>query len=155
MKRSVRPAETILEDLLSRDPQRIWSASCEVIHLGQERTRILPLVPYLTEIGRAAEHTVLGGGLAPDRRFVDMALRTIRFHRDSEDCPCCLYPLPGDDGIFDPQEEMERGYVRILDRMLDEHHTGDYLVQCTRCGRTFQIIQEWGHFVWWRWTPIS
>jgi len=100
-------------------------------------------VPYLTEIGRAAEHTVLGGGLAPGRRSVDMALRTIRSHRDGEDCPCCLCPLPGDDGIFDPQEEMERGYVRIL----DEHHTGDYLVQCTRCGRTFQIIQEQGHFV--------
>ena len=56
MNRSARPAEMILEDLLSRDPQRIWSASCEVIHLGQERTRILPLVPYLTEIeiGRAS-----------------------------------------------------------------------------------------------------
>ena len=90
MNQSARPAEMILEDLLSQDSQRIWYASCEIIHLGQERMRILPLVPHLAEIRQATEHIVLGGGLAPNRRFVDLALRTIQFHRDSEDCHCCL-----------------------------------------------------------------
>ena len=155
MNRSARPAEMILEDLLSQDPQRIWYASCEVIHLGQERTRILPLVPHLAEIRQAAEHIVLGGGLAPNRRFVDLALQTIQFHRDSEACPCCLYPLPQGDCVFDPREEAERGRVRILDCTVNEHYTGDYPVQCARCGRLFQVTQEWGHFVWWRWTPLS
>ena len=45
MNQSARPAEMILEDLLSQDSERIWYASCEIIHLGQERTRI--------QIGRA------------------------------------------------------------------------------------------------------
>ena len=149
MNQSARPAEMILEDLLSQDSERIWYASCEIIHLGQERTRIL------AEIRQAAEYIALGGGLAPNRRFVDLALRTVQFHRDSEDCPCCLYPLPKGDCIFDPWEEAERGYVCILDCTADEHYTGDCLVQCTRCGKLFQITQEWGHFVWWRWTPVS
>ena len=155
MNQSARPAEMILEDLLSQDSERIWYASCEIIHLGQERTRILPFVPHLAEIRQAAEYIALGGGLAPNRRFVDLALQTIQFHRDSEACPCCLYPLPQGDCIFDPREEAERGYVCILDCTADEHYTGDCLVQCTRCGKLFQITQEWGHFVWWRWTPVS
>ena len=34
MNQSARPAEMILEDLLSQDSERIWYASCEIIHLG-------------------------------------------------------------------------------------------------------------------------
>ena len=67
MNQSARPAEMILEDLLSQDSERIWYASCEIIHLGQERTRILPFVPHLAEIRQATEYIALGGGLAPNR----------------------------------------------------------------------------------------
>ena len=50
MRESMKTTKELTDDMLSKDPKRIWSASCEIISLGQNHDRIMELVPYLSQI---------------------------------------------------------------------------------------------------------
>ena len=81
----------LIADITSRDTHKVWSSSCEIISLGQDERSIQPLIEYLPLIKKKAKNLAMGGTFAPNQRFVDFAIRTIEFHRDSIECSCTLY----------------------------------------------------------------
>ncbi len=90
----------------------------------------------------------MGGAFAPNQRFIDFAIRTIEFHRDSTVCPCCLYLEHG----VDPQKEAKRKRIQIKNTVTMEGGWVDYyMADCTRCGDLYNIIEREYHFTWWQW----
>lgn len=144
----------ILRDILSKDTHRVWFASGEIISMGQDQKRILPLIPHLLEIKRETAGLSMGGAFASNQRLVDFAIKTIEFYRDSSECPCRLYPESGGDCIFNPMKEAERGNVKIIETVPFEKSEwiDYYLVECLKCGQRFKVIEREYHFTWWQWT---
>ncbi len=90
----------------------------------------------------------MGGAFAPNKRFVDFAIRTIEFHRDSDECPCCLYLEHG----VDPNQEVKKKMITITDTVRIEDKWVDfYLAECARCRKEFKILERESHYMWWDW----
>ncbi len=143
--------DEIIKKMTSRDTDQVWSAANEIISLGQDRDRILPLIPFLPSIIEETKGLEMGGLYAPNSRFIDQAIRTIEFHRDSKECPCQLY-LRGSDGPS-PETETKKGYVSILDTVKTEDQYVDfYKVECNLCQRHFKVIERESHYMWWGWS---
>ena len=142
--------EGILRDITSRDTLRVWESSCRIANLSQDRDKILPLIPYLPEIQSKTSGLEMGGVFAPNQRFVDFAIKTLQFHRDSRECPCSLYS--GLDG-FNPPSEEKKGNVKILSTVREHGGYVDYYkVRCCKCGQTYKVIERDYHYTWWGWT---
>lgn len=157
MKKSDRSFEEILADVLSKDEHRVWSGACNIISLGQDPERIAPFIPHLDEIRESTTGVPLGGAVAPNKRFVDLTLKIIEFHKRGTDCPCRLYPLSGEDSIYNPKEQAEQGNVSIIETL----HGGNsnfaeysYIAECSRCKRRYKITEKLYHFVCWKWYSI-
>jgi hypothetical protein len=145
----------------------VWEASCEIISLGQNRDKILPLIKHLTEIKQKTAGLNMGGGFAPNQRFIDFAIKTIEFHKENKGCPCALFvekfKLTGDSidreiqyECTNPNEEAEKGNVKILDIVHIEKKWVDYyLAECLRCGQKFKVEEREYHYIWWKWTKIE
>ncbi|MCB1026076.1 MAG: hypothetical protein KDB79_16890 [Acidobacteria bacterium] len=140
--------QEIIEQITSRKNLPVITAANAVISLGQERERIIPLIDHLPEIIKQTRDLNLGGAFAPNKRFVDFAIRTIEFHRDNSICPCTLYTEHG----VDPNKEAEKGRVEISEIVRIEEKWVDYYVAgCRKCGTGFEIIERDWHFTWWGW----
>ncbi len=98
-----------LSDICSGDSHKVWRAACAIIESGQYKERIVPFVEYLALIRERVWGIELGGFVAPNKRFVDFALRTIEFHQIHNRCPCCLYL----EHAVDPKKEDKRALIRI------------------------------------------
>ena len=100
---------TLLEDLTSKDPTRIWSASSAVVHLRdpQELDR---LAHGIAEIRRTTKGVALGGALFPNAERLRFVLRKLKYHRDRVGCLCQLYP---EYLMYDPHKEAAAGNIRI------------------------------------------
>jgi hypothetical protein len=145
----MRTAKQIIEDITSRDTHKVWLSSCEIIKSGQNHSIITPLVEYLPEIKEKTKGLDMGGLVASNQRFVDFAIRTIEFHRDSKECPCILYK---EHETFNPKEEAEKGNIKIIETiMIDENYPDYYLAECLRCGRKIKISEREYHYTWWQW----
>ena len=145
--------EEILLDMTSRDTHLVWKSSCEIVDLGQEKEAILSLLPYLNEIETQTKGLAMGGALASNQRFVNAALQTLRFHRDSNDCPCTLF---GIHECMDPNKQAAKGYVKINTVVKLEGNWVDYYeAECTRCKQKFKILEREGHYMWWAWERVS
>lgn len=141
--------QEIIDEITSKDSHQIWRSSCEIISLGQEKSAILPLIPYIKQFERATKGIKLGGAFASNHRFLDAAIKTLKFHRDSTDCPCKLL---GIHDCMDPNKQVERGYLRITHIERIENKWVDfYEAECTRCNQKFKIIEREGHYMWWSW----
>jgi len=139
-------------EITSRDTHKVWRSACEIISLGQRRENILPLVGHLPEIIEKTKGLEMGGAFAPNQRFVDFAIRTIEFHRDSSACPCVLYTEHG----VDPNKEVEKGNIEITEtELIDEKWVENYLAECNKCGRRFEIIERESHYRWWGWKVLD
>lgn len=147
----------VMGDITSKDPQRIWSGACDIVKHGQDPDWIRHFLFRVDAIEEATRGVALGGGIAPNRRFVDYALKTIRFHKEKKGCPCGLYPMTGSDCIFDPKKEAKTGYVQLVDTVheADGRFVDHYVTRCTRCGQLFHVKEEVGHWVSWRWEKIT
>lgn len=91
----------------------------------------------------------MGGAIAPNKRFVDFAIKIIEFHKDRLDCPCHLY----DDSYecFNPAKEVEKGHITITSEV-SANYSADYVVTCNRCKNEFDVIEREYHYTWWKWT---
>lgn len=148
----MRSINEIVEDITSHDRHKVWFTSCEIINDGQNHEVILPLVKYLSEIKKKTKGLHMGGLLAPNQRFVDFAIRTIEFHRDSKECPCVLY---SNYELFNPSKEAEKGNIKIIETiMLNENYPDYYLVECKKCGRKMKVSEREYHFTWWQWDAL-
>lgn len=142
----------IIEDITSRDTHRVWIASCGIVKSGQNRNDILPLIKYLLEIKEKTKGLDMGGLLAPNQRFVDMAIKTIEFHRDSKECPCILYT---EFESFNPKIETDKGSIKIHEIvMYDEYYPNYYIAEYVKCGSKFKISEREYHYTWWEWEKV-
>ncbi|MCU0237940.1 MAG: hypothetical protein MUC29_00730 [Pyrinomonadaceae bacterium] len=141
----------ILENITSRDTHKVWLSVCEIISLGQNREKILPLIEHLPEIIEKTKDLKMGGMFAPNQRFIDFAIRTIEFHRDNNSCPCTLFTEHG----IDPQKEFEKGNIEITETVYDEGKWVDYYsAHCQKCSQKFKIIERESHYIWWAWEKV-
>jgi hypothetical protein len=140
--------DEILENITSRDTHKVWLACCEIIELGQEPEAIVPLTSHLSEILSATNNLDMGGKFYPNKRYVDLALRTINFHACQFGCPCALYVGQNSD----PKNEEIKGYVKIIESVCSGNSWADfYRIYCNRCGQKFIVRQDEYHFPSWHW----
>lgn len=139
----------IIHKITSKEPHQIWSAACEIISLSQNKEAIRHLIPFVDEIVKQTKGIKLGGAFAPNKRFLDGAIKTLAFHRDSDACPCHLY---GIHECMDPNKEVEKGYLSIHHtNRIDNKWVDYYEASCTRCEQKFNIEEREGHYMWWGW----
>jgi hypothetical protein len=149
-RRKPMTSEEILKGITSRDASKVWRSSCEIASISQDRQRIIPLIRYLPEIQSKTVGLEMGGAFAPNKRFVDFAIRTLQFHRDSRECPCCLYTHLDS---FNPPEEEHKGNIKILYTIREQSGYVDYYkVRCCKCGQPYKVIERDYHYTWWGWT---
>ena len=130
MRESTKTTKELIDDMLSKDSKRIWSASCEINSLGQDHDRIMELVPYLTQIKSKTNNIELGGLIHPNSRLLKQAIETIEWHMKVKSCPCCLL---GENS--NPKQLEADGYITINDTvyMNKSNYVDYYLVGCNRC----------------------
>lgn len=145
--------EELVEDFCSGNTQRILKASSQIISMAQESKRVKPFISYLPLILEKTKGLDLGGGFAPNSRFLSFAIRIIEFHRDSKACPCNLYSGSQD---LDPVDQDKKGWIQIFQKTyFDNGYLDFYLARCSRCGQNFKIIEREYHFTWWGWEKIT
>ncbi len=144
--------EEILEKITSGDTHKVWESACKIISLGQDHHSIVPLIPFLPSIIKKTKNLQMGGVIAPNQRFIDYAIKTIEFHRDSNACSCNLYLGP-DSITPNPNIEAKKGNIQILDTVRIEGKWVDfYQVKCQKCNQLYRVIEREHHFMWWGWT---
>lgn len=137
----------LLDDFLSRDPQRVMHAAWETIR-SRDPELLDRLIPALTLIRNRTADLELGGIIYSNRDNLEHAFTTLEHRRDG-DCWCSSYV-----GLlsFDPSKEESRGHIRVLSTS-EPALSMTYEVECTACGRVFDIEQGDYHMVWWKWVP--
>lgn len=136
-----------LDDLLSRDPQRIWSASWEIIN-SRDKALLETLRTALPTIREATADIELGGMIQPNRASLTHALGKLQNYRKWR-CWCDDYPKLL---AYDPAREETRGHAVVLTKE-DSGWPVTYECECVVCGRHFRVEEGEHHALWWRWTP--
>ena len=143
---------TLLEDITSRDPARVWSSSCAIIKL-RDAAELARLAAHLPEIERSTRDLALGGALFPNVEHLRFTLRKLAYHQQSMGCLCRLYP---EYLLFNPRQEAEAGNVRIDDVTYVEGRWVDaYVCTCTACGARYRVEEREYHYTWWGWTALA
>ena len=143
---------TLLADLTSGDPHRIWSASCTVAKLRdvEELDRLAQHLPLIWCKTRGVK---LGGLFVPNSEHLRFALRKLRYHRAGRGCLCRLYP---ERLFFNPEDEAAAGNVRIEDTTyVDGKWVDFYTSVCTLCGARYRVEERESHYLWWGWKPLA
>ncbi len=148
MRESKKTTKVLIDDMLSEDSKRIWSASCEIISLGQNHETIMEFVPYLSEIKSKTKNVELGGLIHPNKRFLKQAIETIEWHMSGKGCPCCLLRENSN-----PRQLEAEGYITITDtvHMNESGYVDYYLVRCNRCKAKYKVEEREYHSTWWDW----
>lgn len=137
----------IVDDMISKDVQRIRDASCRIIYAGQNRDTLKPLIPFIEQMRASTTDLYMGGMFAPNERFPEYAIKTLEFHRDSNECTCTLYAGRYDG--FDPDEESKANNIEIVSRSDDRY---SLVVRCKKCHELYDVDVRWGHFIFHEWT---
>lgn len=138
----------IIEEMMSRDTHKVLRSSCKIIEFGQNSQKIKEIIPFLDEIKEKTKGLVMGGGLAPNQRFVNFAIRIIVFHENSKACSCNLYT----EHSIDPEREIHNGYIEQLKRIAGDWEV-NYVVECNKCGQKYNVLRnDGGHMPWFKWT---
>jgi len=140
---------SILDDILSKDPHRIWAASGAIRHL-RDKQELSVLIARLDDIKLATRDVALGGALRPNSSHLDFAIRKLEFLKRSGECLCALYPM---DDLYNPADEAKAGYVEIEATVLDDAKWVDYYVcRCMLCDRHYRVEEREYHYGWWKWS---
>lgn len=141
---------TLLEDLTSGDPTRVWSGTCAVVTL-RDADALDALSDHLGDIKRATTGVDLGGALYPNSERLDFAVRKLEYHRDRAGCLCRLYP---EYLMYDPRKEEAAGNVQI-EAMSHADWAGEYTCRCTVCGTRYAVEEREYHYTWWGWSVAA
>lgn len=152
MRETDKSIEIIIQDMLSGRAEKIWSAGCAICSLSQNHEKILELLPYEQQMADATKGIDLGGALVPNKRFLKRAFEIMDFHKDNNDCSCCL--LFEDDN---PVHLVEDGYFTLMDTvyMSGSNYIDYYVVGCKNCGNLYQVGERVYHYPWWDWQLIG
>lgn len=143
---------SLLEDITSKDPQRIWASACAIRTLRDPQTLAL-LVAHLDEIKQSTNGVPLGGALRPNASHLAFAIRKLEFVKNQSGCLCSLYTL---DDLYDPAKEEQAGNIRILASTSDkETWSSVYECQCCLCQARYHVEQGEYHYTWWAWTRCN
>ncbi len=144
--------QAIIDDITSKDVQKIRTASCEIIDVFQDEEKIKPLVPFVELIRKETSGLDLGGAFAPNKRFPEYAIKILEFYQIRNGCPCALYE--GEYECFDPRRESGKGNIKIASE-IEGNWACDYVVECQKCGANYDVIERNSHYTWWKWTKIK
>lgn len=138
---------TLLEDFLSGDPHRVWTATWATIR-SRDPAELAPLMDAIPRIREATDGLDLGGMVRLNRTSFEHALRTLE-NRRAGLCWCADYP-----GLesYDPEKEERAGHVRVLSAS-EPGWSMTFATECAVCGRRFDVEQGEHHFLWWKWSP--
>jgi hypothetical protein len=138
---------SLLEDFLSRDPHRVWTATWATIS-SRDPAELDPLVDAIPMIRSATDDLDLGGMVRSNRASLEHALGALEHYRAGH-CWCATYP-----GILsiNPEKERDRGHVLILSTS-EPGWSMTFETACVVCGRRFDVEQGDHHFLWWNWVP--
>ena len=143
--------ESIISDITSGDVGRIRIGTYEIISVSQEKEKILLFERFRQLIADSTANVPMGGAFAPNKRFVDYALKIIDFHCSSTRCPCCLY---SDFGYYDtdPRQEEEKQNITIKGiKKIENIWIDYYFCTCSRCGEKFKAFERDAHYTSWEW----
>ena len=139
---------SLLEDITSRDPHRIWSSSCAIREL-RDIDELKYLASHLDEIKQKIEGVDLGGAVRANSTHFDFAIRKLEFVKNSDECLCRLYLL---DDLYNPNREQKAGNIRITAEVLIEGKWIDhYECECSSCFQRFRVEEREYHYTWWTW----
>ncbi|QQS04428.1 MAG: hypothetical protein IPK50_19380 [Fibrobacterota bacterium] len=148
-----RACTDIFRRMGSFDAFQIWEAACEIVARGQHREEILPLLAHRGRIQELTRGIDLGGGFAPNSRFLSAALDTLDFHARGSACPCRLLGLHN---CMNPMDFVEEGVLRIDQTVfLEDPWVDYYCATCTRCSQKFRISERYGHYQFWGWSRVD
>lgn len=138
----------LFDDLISRDPQRVWSATSEVTTLRDPQTLDL-LAARLPEIRDKTANLELGGALFPNKERLRFAIRKLEYWHAKAGCLCRLYP---EYILYNPKQEAKAGNVTLLEEQANAA-TRETTCQCacTVCGTVFTVKEAEYHYTWWQW----
>ncbi|MGC4042235.1 MAG: hypothetical protein QM758_00335 [Armatimonas sp.] len=139
---------SLLDDLTSKDPSRIWSASGAIRTL-RDSALLTELAIHLEQIRTSTQGIDLGGVLRANSTHLNFALRKLEWVQNSEGCLCGLYPL---DDMYNPNSEAGAGNITILStQYMEGGHIDFYNAECNVCGTVFRIWEQDYHYPWWSW----
>jgi hypothetical protein len=144
---SVNAVPTLLEDLLSGDPRRVYGATWETIR-SRDPEQLDALLPHVARIRKATDVLDLGGMLRSNHANLAHALDKLENYRNGT-CWCENYA--GMDQ-YGPEKEQACGQVRILSTS-EPGWSMTYECECAVCGRVFDVEQGDHHITWWKWVP--
>lgn len=152
--------EQVIQDLTSKDSQRIRKSGLIVIHNSQNEEEIESLLPVLTKIKQATNGLELGGAFASNNRFYEFPIEIIEFYKSQKSfwnsqrkCSCCLYLSKSYEG-FNPEKEAENESIQ-LNAKLKGNYTHDYDILCLKCNQKYYVSERHYHYAWWHWEKFE
>ena len=135
----------MIDDFLSGDSYRVWSATWETIR-SRDSEQLDAVLAALPEIRRATADLDLGGGIIPNRDSLKHAFAKLANYRKGA-CWCANYPH---NLRYDPEKEQRAGHVRILEAS-EPPWSRTFRCACSVCGTVFAIQEGEHHATWWSW----
>lgn len=145
----------IVEDMTSRDVDRIRKAGAEIIENSQRKDQIRKLFPYRDDIFKSTRYLDLGGRVASNNRFYNFPIEIIDFHaalNGHDRCTCELYLKSYQD--FDPNVEVNNGSMTLFAKGIGDY-TFVYGMKCRKCNRRFHASERHYHYVWYKWDILT
>lgn len=146
----------IINDLTSKDSQRIRESGLAVIQNSQNENVIESLIPYLSQIKQSTAGLELGGAFAPNDRFYKFPIEIIEFYKNrssiwnrNPQCTCNLY-LSKSYENYNPEKEAENEAIELIVK-LKGNWTQDYELKCLKCNERFYVSERHYHMIWWHW----
>jgi hypothetical protein len=151
--------DKVIQDMTSRDVDRIRTAGAEIIKNSQNEEQIKKLFPYRDDIYNSTRNLDLGGAFAPNKRFYEFPLEIIDYHvllnsqkENLGKCTCDLYLKSYHD--YDPNEEALNDSMTLFAKAIGDY-TFVYGMKCEKCKRRFHISERHYHYIWYKWDILT
>ncbi|MBN2729621.1 MAG: hypothetical protein JXR53_10395 [Bacteroidales bacterium] len=141
-------SKELLEDLTSRNLERIYWASYFIVSDCNNMEEIQPLLQDLPEIRKKSRGLKFEDKTAPDSMYYRRAKYILNFYNRGEACPCALYLYPKYLG-YDHKMEAKKGFINIIGKISYKD-----LVQCNRCGQKYSVFEKAYHSTTWHWEKV-
>jgi len=142
---------TLLADLISKDPLRVWSASCAIRKMRDPK-QLAALAEHTTAIQESARDLLARNAGHASASQLEFALRKLAHVSKSKECLCSLYLV---DDLFNPKDEAQQGHIRITDSLRgNDNEIELYKCQCAHCGTRFQVEENNYYHTWWAWRHV-
>jgi len=151
--------DKVIQDMTSRDVDRIRTAGAEIIKNSQNEEQIKKLFPCRDDIYNSTRNLDLGGAFATNNRFYEFPLEIVDYHsllnskkENSGKCTCDLYLKSYHD--YDPNEEALNDSMTLFAKAIGDY-TFVYGMKCEKCKRRFHISERQYHYIWYKWDILT